>query len=150
MGNKKTVSPKALYSAYLDPDDLMRFDEIEIGSVDSEIKLMRLRLEKALRMEAEQAEVDAQAREAASATIFEPTFNALDVDTVVSREGGGPMTVTREIHRKRRDYGEIIRETMRRIESLERTRAELHRAPEADENPVPMSFTFEIINGRKE
>lgn len=103
-GNKNAAKPGSIYSQYLTPEEQIVFDSMELGKVDDELKLTRIRLARALAKEQERPEIDA----------------------ITIREGGkGVGFVPMEKSFKRRDYVGIIDKLTARIESLERTRAEL-------------------------
>ena len=92
-----------IYSNHLTEEERRQFDEIELGAVDQELRLARIRLARALA-----AEHDAKG---------EP-----EILEVVENEGGGEYTPARSEKRRVRDYGSAIDRLMSRIESLERTR----------------------------
>ncbi|WAL81490.1 hypothetical protein OYT13_16755 [Pandoraea sp. XJJ-1] len=104
--NQNAAKPGSLYSKYLTPEEQAQFDQIELGRVDDELRLTRIRLARALGQEQEKG-------------------GTLEVDSAVKRQGGGPQVAAAELHTKRRDYVGIIDRLTARIESLERTRAEL-------------------------
>lgn len=106
-GNKSAVKPGTLYSKYLTEEERKSFDNVELGTVDAELRLMRVRLDRALKAEHEQKADDTE------------------IEIKIERDGGGPETVGEERHYKKRDYKQIIQVTLARIESLEKTRAEL-------------------------
>ncbi|MHB1023349.1 MAG: hypothetical protein ACYC0Z_13160 [Acidobacteriaceae bacterium] len=97
------------------PEEQAEWKLIEIGKVDDELRLMRIRLARALRLE----------REA----------NGLpELDEITENDGGG-VTVPRESRKSKvRDYATIIDRTAARIESLERTRKLLDAGEGANED----------------
>lgn len=103
-GNKTAIAPGGIYSKYLSPEERGEYDKMETGTVDGEIKLMRTRLQRYMREEAK---------------------NKIELDTKIERVGGGPMSVDLERHYKHRDWKALVAQTTARIESLEKTRAEL-------------------------
>ena len=104
LGNKNAAKPGSIYSQYLTPEEQIAFDSLELGKVDDELRLTRIRLARALAAENHKPEIDA----------------------ITIREGGrGVGVVPLEKSYKRRDYVGIIDKLTARIESLERTRAEL-------------------------
>jgi hypothetical protein len=131
-GNKHAAKPGNLYSKFLTEEEREQFDSIELGKIDDELRLMRIRLARALSHE--------QAR-----------GDKPELDTVTTRQGGGPNTVAKEATLKKRDYVGIIDRIAARIESLERTRVELLKAGEGggDTPPDPRSFTYNVVDGRK-
>ena len=132
-GNTTAVKPGTLYSKYLTDEERKSFDNVELGTVDAELRLMRIRLSRALKAEHEQ------------------TADATEIEVRIERDGGGPATVGEERHYKRRDHKAIIQATLARIESLEKTRKELLEAGEGGEGeePTPQTFVFEVVDGRK-
>lgn len=92
-----------IYSNHLTEEERRQFNEIELGAVDQELRLARIRLARALA-----AEHDARG---------EP-----EILEVTENEGGGEYTPARSEKRRVRDYGSAIDRLMQRIESLERTR----------------------------
>lgn len=92
-----------IYGSHLTPEERAQFDAIELGAVDQELRLARIRLARAL-----------AAEEAANG---EP-----EVLEVVENEGGGEYTPARSEKSRVRDYSALIDRLMSRIESLERTR----------------------------
>jgi hypothetical protein len=116
-----------IYGKHLTEEEKADFDDVsaKLGSLDAEITLLRFRLMRALDAEAKAWEADPK--------------NGLEVIQAHEREasefGPGDETV-----RKRVDYGEHVERIARRIESLERTRAELAKLarenPDADDSPV--------------
>lgn len=105
--NQRAAKPGSLYSAFLTDEERELELSIELGSVDGELRLMRLRLRRALAAEAQAAD--------------EP-----ELDQITDRElGSAGHGATNERVSKRRDYVGIIDRITARIESLERRRLEL-------------------------
>lgn len=92
-----------IYRKLLTPEEQADYDGLELGKVDAELRLMRIRLARAL------------AAERASAGMAE-------LDEVVTNIGGGPNVADESRKSKVRDYCKLIDTTAARIESLERTR----------------------------
>lgn len=114
LGNKRAAKPGSLYSQYLTDDEQTAFEQIELGRIDDELKLQRIRLARALREE-------------------QAIGKRLELDEHIKRVGGGPDAVPDEKKYKRRDYVAIIDRITGRIESLERTRLELLKANPPDQ-----------------
>lgn len=100
-----------IYSQFLTQEESEQFDGLKLGSVDQELRLMRIRLARALAAE-------------------ERADGAPELDEVTENEGGGvavtvPKTVTKT---KVRDYVGIVDKITARIESLEKTRVALIEA----------------------
>lgn len=119
-GNKNAAKPGSIYSKFLTPEEQETYDGLELGKVDHELRLTRIRLARALDKENDKPELD----------------------SLVQRQGGGPATVGKEVHFKRRDYVGIIDRLTARIESLERTRAELIKAGELGSAPSDITVTI--------
>lgn len=111
-GGKSTGAPKGnrnsithgIYSKFLTETEVVEHDAIELGTVDLELRTMRIRLSRALAAEALAA--------------GEP-----EIDEVTLNIGGKMMAVPERTERLRvRDYGSIIDRLASRIESLEKTR----------------------------
>ena len=104
-----------IYSATLSDDEKSAWDNIELGKIDDELKLCRIRLLRALRAEQEQQAAE-DALELESRTEEPPIIGGLPM------EEEGPI-VKKAFRRK--DYSTIVDRLLGRIESLERTRAGL-------------------------
>ena len=91
-----------------------------IGAVEDELFITRLRLRRALAAEAKAIE----------------TNNFLVIDSEVQRDGDGKAYAAAETHLKRVDYTAIIDRLTARIESLEKTRAELQKNNPPSDEPV--------------
>nr|WKN20825.1 hypothetical protein AVAEIV_003850 [Azotobacter vinelandii] len=106
-----------IYSAYLTDDERDAWGQLELGKVDDELRLTRIRLMRALARENE----------------FGNTLE-LDAEKVEPEEVDGVPTGNAKVTRtsKVRDYSTLIDRLTVRIESLERTRAELITKAKAD------------------
>ena len=102
----QNAATHGIYARLLTPAEQTDYFALELGSVDHELRLMRVRLARAL-----------DAEKAAS--------GAPELDEVVENEGGGITIAVRSVKRKVRDYTGIIDRLAARIESLERTRKQL-------------------------
>jgi len=123
--NTNAVKAGSLYSKYLTHEEQAEYAQMELGLVDDELRLMRIRLARALRLEKESTKPE--------------------LETEITREGGGPSTVGKEVHYKKRDYISIINQITTRIESLERTRAELLKKGTGEELPVlPVKVIIQV------
>jgi len=101
-GNTNAVK-HGIYMKRLTEAEQADYQALELGSVDHELRLARIRLARAL-----------DAEKAAKA---EP-----EIDEVIENEGGGMTIAVRSVKKKVKDYTYIIDRCMLRIESLERTR----------------------------
>lgn len=101
--NRHAAKPGSPYSRFMTPEEQALHDELELGQVDHELRLTRIRLMRAL-----QAETDTP-----------------ELEEIVERDGAEKVTAKREERYKRRDYSGLIDRLTGRIESLERRRLEL-------------------------
>ena len=106
----------ALYSNYYTDDEKLLAEELELESIDAELRLCKIRLNRALKLEAEQA------------------AEALELERIVETPaivGGVPITDDSDVppvQQKtfvRKDYEPIIQRLLGRIESLKLTRQKL-------------------------
>ncbi len=106
----------ALYSNYYTDDEKLLAEELELESIDAELRLCKIRLNRALKLEAEQA------------------VEALELERIVETPaivGGVPITDDPDVppvQQKtfvRKDYEPIIQRLLGRIESLTLTRQKL-------------------------
>lgn len=132
-GNRNAATPGSIYSRYFTEEEKELAAQIELGKVDEELRLTRVRLMRALAREAEYGntlELDSEKRE--------PVI----IDGVVVA-GAEQVTTTSKV----RDYTGLIDKLTARIESLERTRAELAKNSPPDETPVG-KIQIEIVNAK--
>lgn len=128
-GGKSTGAPignqnarkHGLYAKYMTEAELALADQMTVGSVDSELAVLRVKLAAALQAQAEfNAQQLADDAQAAAATRAPPGMETESRTLVVTNRQGGVQTVHR-----RRDYSdEILRLTMA-IGRLELVRAKL-------------------------
>lgn len=123
--NKNAAKPGSIYSQFLSEAENDMLASIELGRVDDELRLTRIRLMRALARENEHG-------------------NTLEIDSekVETGESGGTTT-----NSKVRDYSSLIDRLTARIESLERTRAELIKANPPELPPVA-KIEIEVVRGR--
>jgi hypothetical protein len=114
-----------IYSAHLTDEEREIWHTLELGAVDEELRLTRIRLMRAL------------ARESEYGNTLE-----LDSEKVDTGEAGGTTT-----NSKVRDYSALIDKLTARIESLERTRAELLKNNPPQEQPVA-KIEIEVVGER--
>lgn len=132
--NVNAAKPGSLYSKFYTEEEQLLADQIKPGQVDEELRLTRIRLMRAMAREQEvggELELDSEK--------VEP----LEID---GQDTGLSKTTTTK---KVRDYWALIDRLTARIESLERTRAELakHTAPE--EAPVT-KIEIEVVHATRE
>lgn len=115
-GNRNNVSAGALYSAYYTDEEKLLAEELELESIDAELRLCKIRLNRALKLEAEQV------------------AEALELERIVETPaivGGVPIAddpdvpSVRQKTFVRKDYEPVIQRLLGRIESLTLTRQKL-------------------------
>lgn len=120
--NKHAAKPGSIYSQFLTEAENDMLAGIELGRVDDELRLTRIRLMRALARENEFG-------------------NTLELDS--ERLEDGEKTTTTKV----RDYSSMIDRLTARIESLERTRAELLKTNPIELPPVAR-IEIEVVGGR--
>lgn len=113
-GNQNNLKAGGIYSQYFTAEEKKISAELELGSLDDELRLTKIRLMRALKAEAEQQE----------------QIEQLELDSYSESPaviGGLPddEEIIKVKQFKRRDYGAIIDRLTARIESLEMRRASL-------------------------
>lgn len=131
-GNANAAKPGSIYSQFLTDDENDLLARIELGRVDDELRLTRIRLMRALARESE----------------FGNTLE-IDSEKVEPEEVDGNPTGLQKVTRtsKVRDYSTLIDRLTARIESLERTRAELLKTNPPEQPPVA-KIEIEVVGGR--
>lgn len=112
-GGKSTGAPKGsanakthgIYQQHLTDDEREQYNALELGAVDHELRLTRVRLSRALAAE-------------------QLAAGAPELDEVTENDGGGAVVPTETRKSKVKDYSAIIDKLTARIESLERRRLE--------------------------
>lgn len=123
-GSKNAAKPGSLYSAYLTPAEKRIASSLALGTVDEEIRLTRIRLMRALRLEEERGDT-------------------AELDSQVEREGAEKVTAKSESHYKVRDYAGLIDRLTARIAMLEKTRSELNKdVPPGGDDDLTRDDTF--------
>lgn len=123
LGAANGAYSHGIYTKFFRDDEKALLDAnlIKLGQVDDELKVMRIRLKRALeareRWEAERAGSIAGADETTSMTLTEVHDDQAPFD-------GGTVDLEKRV-RKLPDFDRIIDSTIARIESLEKTRKEL-------------------------
>lgn len=124
-GNKNAAKPGSIYSKFLTDEENDMLASIELGRVDDELRLTRIRLMRALGRENEFG-------------------NELEIDSEKTETGeSGGITTTSKV----RDYSGLIDRLTARVESLERTRAELLKTNPPVLPPVTR-IEIEVVGGR--
>lgn len=120
-----------IYAAYLTEDEKVAWQSLELGKVDDELRLCRIQLMRALK-----AQNESNPREP-------------ELVEIVARKAEGDSPAYGEKRYKRLDYQPIIDRLLGRIESLERTRAELMKTGDDDGEIEAVSVTIERRSARK-
>ncbi len=128
--NKHAAKPGSIYSQFLTDAENDMLSRIELGRVDDELRLTRIRLMRALDRENEHGDT-------------------AELEARVEREGAGEYQAKTEEKFKVRDYAGLIDRLTGRIESLERTRAELLKTNPTELPPVTR-IEIEVVGGRKD
>lgn len=128
--NKHAAKPGSIYSQFLTDAENDMLASIELGRVDDELRLTRIRLMRALNQENERGDT-------------------AELEARVEREGAGEYQAKTEEKFKVRDYSGLIDRLTGRIESLERTRAELLKTNPIELPPVTR-IEIEVVGGRKD
>ncbi len=105
-GNTNSVKAGSLYSQYLTAEEREQYDALELGKVDDELRLTRIRLARALAAE-------------------QRANGQPELDEVTNNDGAGEYVARESRKSKVRDYVKIIDSLTARIESLEKTRKTL-------------------------
>ena len=101
--NNKNATTHGIYQKYMTNDERSRFSGMTLGQVDDELRLTRVRLERAL-----EAEFLANGQP--------------ELDEITDNGSGGATYAAQSKKLKVRDYTTIIDRLTARIESLEKTR----------------------------
>lgn len=112
-GSKNAAKPGSLYSAFLTPEEEGIASALELGTVDEELRLTRIRLMRALRLEEERGDT-------------------AELESEVERDGAENVTARHERHLKVRDYAGLIDRLTARVAMLEKTRKELAEGDDMD------------------
>lgn len=113
----KNAIKHGIYYKHLSEDEQAGYDDLEIGHVDHELKLARIRLARALAAEA--------TANGAAETLEE-----------IENQGGGPNVAVSSKRKVVRDYSQIIDRLTARVESLERTRKLLDTASDGENEKI--------------
>ncbi|MBV8656607.1 MAG: hypothetical protein JO142_02170 [Burkholderiales bacterium] len=120
-GNRHAATPGSPQSKFFTEEELQEAmaNGYQVGSVDPELLVLKIKLTRLLKQEADHPE---------------------GIETLVEkivREGGGALAPVEKKYQRRDTYGEILR-TIALIEKLTRTRAEILAAEQSrqDDGPV--------------
>lgn len=125
-----------IYSAHLSDEERDAWVGLELGRVDDELRLTRIRLARALKAENDAAGLP----ELEEYTESPPLVNGIPL----TDEDDVPVRTTKY---KRRDYAGLIDRLTARVESLERTRADLIKSNPPELPPV-RRIEIEVVSGR--
>jgi hypothetical protein len=106
IGNSRAAKPGSVYSKFLTDDENVIAASLELGSVDEELRLTRIRLMRALQREHEKADTP-------------------ELEEQIERDGAENVTAKSESKFKVRDYVGMIDKLTARVESLEARRSSL-------------------------
>jgi hypothetical protein len=121
-----------IYATRMTEEEIAITRSIQLGTVDDELRLTRIRLRRALECEANAA-------------------GAPELEEVIERDVAAEVGARREEKSRVRDYVGIIDKLTSRIESLERTRRELLKVgegdDESDKEPIG-KIIVEVVSAR--
>lgn len=128
---RKVTTTHGIYSRFLTEEDRALYDAAEIGAVDAELRLMRMRLARTVKAraawEAElRGEVDGRESDGSD------SMTLVEVVEDQSQYEGAPVDLEKRVKRIP-DFDKIEQTIVGRIESLEKTRKELLKL--GDEDP---------------
>lgn len=132
--NANAAKPGSLYSKFYTDEEQLLADQIKLGQVDEELRLTRIRLMRAM------------AREQVVGGEFELDSEKVEPLEIDGQDTGlSKITTTKKV----RDYWALVDRLTARIESLERTRAELakHTAPE---ETAVTKIEIEVVHATRE
>jgi len=130
----RNAAKHGIYSAALLPGEAKFAGDLRssIGTVEDELFITKMRLRRALAAEAKSIQ----------------TNDYLVIDSEVQRDGDGKSYAAAETHLKRVDYTAIIDRLTARIESLEKTRADLLKT-NGGEPPAPIGrIEIEVVSAK--
>lgn len=119
-GNTNSRKPGSLYSDFYTDEEKSIADEIELESIDDELKLCKIRLRRAMALEEEQKRRQEEERLELDKLVETPSV----IGGVAIQDDPDVPPVKQKTF-VYRDYGEIINRLLARIESLTMTRQKL-------------------------
>lgn len=136
VGNDFGVKPTGIYTQYLPADEQDAYWKMPVGTVDDELRLMRIRLARCMKGEIEQERREIEGGEDA----------ALDLESRTNATSTIEGVSVSRTYRKY-DYKTIIQQTLGRIESLEKTRAELAKSAKGSDpdKPAAAPISYEVV-----
>lgn len=139
----KAATKFSIYSRYLSDEDREIYDSAELGNVEHELRLVRMRLARTVR--ARKMWEDSLAAPVNSDGEEHQIFVETVEDQALLKEGG-VVDLTKRIKRLP-DFDKIEHACLARIESLEKTRRELLKAPDEDPDSEPGTTRVTITGG---
>ena len=142
-GGKSTGAPKGnqnrnthgIYSSVISDDEKLIWEQVELGRIDDELRLCRIRLVRALAAENRDGD-DLLLESKVEKTATAASVPLDDSDVIVDKSY------------RRRDYCGIIDKLMARIESLEKTRLELMKDDSGDKKfDAVTKIEIEVVGG---
>lgn len=122
-----------IYSKYLNDEDQVIYRTQKLGTIDEELRLCRVRLNRALAAEA-------------------AANGEAELDEIVTHDLIGEEGSREDTKKKVRDYGAHVHREIGRIESLEKTRAELLKRaddePDDDESTPIGRIILEVVSAK--
>jgi len=119
-----TSNPGGIYSKFYTAEELANLQSMELGNVDFELQLARTQLARAMKL----ADLDAAGELPMSPVKGRPTSHELAAR--IERSGAGGASEERQY--RKIDYRTAMAMALKRVESLERTRAELAKLAKED------------------
>ena len=155
-GGKSTGPPKnnnnalkhGIYSKAIADNDIETYEQIEVGTLDAEIKIIKLQLTRALEAQRKFEEA-VQSGEAEKITYEPHEIRAKSLTKTIQNQVGDQAAVTRteittdkEAIKKHPDYRKIIFQLSGRIAKLELTRVAIANSGGGENNPIKIDVTI--------
>ena len=135
-GTKNHARTHGIYEQFLTEDDRDLYNRAELGAVDAELRLMRMRLARTVKARTAW-EASLAAAEASSPRDSDAGSEHMILVERNEDQAGGFEGSILDLEKKAfrlPDFDKIEHTTIARIESLEKTRKELAKAPEDDDD----------------
>lgn len=123
----KASAKMGIYARFMPAEDQALYAEVELGKVDDELRLMRVRLARTVRARTKW-------EEAVLAGTADDEHILVEIVDDQSQFEGSVIDLEKRI-KKLPDFDKIEQACLARIESLEKTRKELMKDPEGDDVP---------------
>ena len=157
VGNVNAAKAGAIYSKFMTDEELEILEQVELDSLDQEIKVYRIRLHRLMKAEAEQAQNNEL--ELKTRTTQTPVVGGMPI---TAEEGEDEELIETKQYTKR-DYDALINQTTTRLQSLiaqrntligvkldnakKKLELDAMKAGDGDEETRPI--VIEIVNARK-